>query len=456
MASIIAEGKQQYFDNAGLPLVGGKLYTYAAGTTTLKATYSDAAATVPNTNPVILNSRGEALIYWSGSYKVILKDALDNTIWTVDNIVETNLDYRTSSTGSVVVPAGTTVQRDGSPLPGYFRYNVDLGSFEGRYAAAWTSIPKSVNGVAVPDGGDIILKTVGGVAIAGAGDVAFKTVNGVSVVGAGAINVTSAVPRTPRTANSILVGADNSTLIDVTGAGGFTQTVTAAATLGAGWSAWYRNGADANITIDPNGAETINGAATLVIPPGASALLECDGTNLYTPIFLSASTGASMTLLSVTVPTASANVDLLSTFSAKYDNYKVIGQGIKVTSASDTLNLRVANAGAADSGANYVQILPNTNMAVGSTTTSTSVGPGTTTAGTINFTLEFRNMNAASLKTIDSDSTGGPNNSSQYGNVSNHCVYTNAAVVSGFRLYWSGGSNFQAAGKIYVWGYNNT
>jgi hypothetical protein len=87
MAVILAEGKQQYTDSAGAPLAGGQLWTYAAGTSTPLATYSDSAGTAPNTNPVTLDARGEAAIYWAAlPYKVTLKDAGGATIWTVDNI----------------------------------------------------------------------------------------------------------------------------------------------------------------------------------------------------------------------------------------------------------------------------------------------------------------------------------------------------------------------------------
>lgn len=87
MAVLLPNGKQYYTDSStGLPLVGGKVYTYAAGTTTPKATYTTAAASTQNTNPVILDARGEATIFWSGAYKIVIKDSLDNTIWTADNI----------------------------------------------------------------------------------------------------------------------------------------------------------------------------------------------------------------------------------------------------------------------------------------------------------------------------------------------------------------------------------
>jgi hypothetical protein len=108
MASLLPQGKQYYETSAGVPLVGGKVYTYDAGTSNPRVTYQDSAATQPNTNPVILDARGEAVIFWSGSYKVVLKDALDNTIWTVDNVSNDSELLRQSlaSSASSAVGAG--------------------------------------------------------------------------------------------------------------------------------------------------------------------------------------------------------------------------------------------------------------------------------------------------------------------------------------------------------------
>lgn len=89
MAKLLPQGKQVYTDSAGDPLSGGLLYTYAAGTSTPLATYSDQAGITPNANPVVLDARGEATVFWSesSSYKVVLHDAADAPIWTQDNIV---------------------------------------------------------------------------------------------------------------------------------------------------------------------------------------------------------------------------------------------------------------------------------------------------------------------------------------------------------------------------------
>lgn len=70
----------QFFDDNGNPLSGGKLYTYAAGTTTPKATYTTASGTVTHDNPVTLDSAGRAVIFLAGSYKFILHDSSDVAI----------------------------------------------------------------------------------------------------------------------------------------------------------------------------------------------------------------------------------------------------------------------------------------------------------------------------------------------------------------------------------------
>lgn len=73
-------------DDIGAPLTGGLLYSYIAGSSTAKATYTTRAMGTANANPVVLNSRGEAVIYGSGLYKLILKTSAGVTIWTQDNI----------------------------------------------------------------------------------------------------------------------------------------------------------------------------------------------------------------------------------------------------------------------------------------------------------------------------------------------------------------------------------
>jgi hypothetical protein len=80
----------QFFTNSGIPLAGGKLYTYAAGTTTPAVTYTSSSGATPHSNPIILNSAGRVAtgeIWLNPSpYKFLLKDSNDVLIATYDNI----------------------------------------------------------------------------------------------------------------------------------------------------------------------------------------------------------------------------------------------------------------------------------------------------------------------------------------------------------------------------------
>lgn len=90
---------QRFYDNNNFPLVGGKLFTYIAGTTTKIATYTDSTGGTPNSNPVILNYRGEAQVWIDPTltYKFVLAPATDtdpptNPFWSVDQLT-TGLSY---------------------------------------------------------------------------------------------------------------------------------------------------------------------------------------------------------------------------------------------------------------------------------------------------------------------------------------------------------------------------
>lgn len=66
--------------------------------------------------------------------------------------------------------------------------------------------------------------------------------------------------------------------------GTLTLNLTAAATLTAGWSLWVKGDGGA-VTVDPNGSEQINGAATLSVPDGSSALVICTGSAFRAVVF---------------------------------------------------------------------------------------------------------------------------------------------------------------------------
>ena len=79
-----------FLGSTGLPLNGGKLYTYQAGSSTPLATYTDYNGTIPNANPIVLGTDGrtpsEIWLTYGYNYKLVLKDSNDSLIATYDNI----------------------------------------------------------------------------------------------------------------------------------------------------------------------------------------------------------------------------------------------------------------------------------------------------------------------------------------------------------------------------------
>ena len=104
---------QGFYPGTNLPVVGGKLWSYQAGTSTPQATYSDASGSTPNANPVVLNAYGQADV-WYGyglNYKLTLTDALGNVLWTVDN-------YKSDTSANIYTDLASTATAKGDSLIG--------------------------------------------------------------------------------------------------------------------------------------------------------------------------------------------------------------------------------------------------------------------------------------------------------------------------------------------------
>jgi hypothetical protein len=99
----------QFFTNTGSVLTGGKLYTYAAGTTTPQVSYTTNAGNVARTNPIVLDAAGRVpdggeIWITSAAYKFVLRDSTDVLIATYDNISGVGVTTVINYTGN-----GTTV-----------------------------------------------------------------------------------------------------------------------------------------------------------------------------------------------------------------------------------------------------------------------------------------------------------------------------------------------------------
>jgi len=160
MATLIPFPKFKGFDSNGNLLAGGQLFTYAAGTSTLLATYTDVGALTANANPVILDSNGEANVFVTpgASYKYVLKDSLGVTQWTQDNIGSNilvgpipssvvadiaSIRLTTPTSGTAILLQAHTTAGDGGG-----------GHFRGITGAAAGTYVDNNGTIIVPTGGD--------------------------------------------------------------------------------------------------------------------------------------------------------------------------------------------------------------------------------------------------------------------------------------------------------------
>ena len=156
-------------------------------------------------------------------------------------------------------------------------------------------------------------------------------------------------------------------------------------------------------------------------------------------------------------PTAAANLDFLTIFSSTYDNYLIVLEGINCAS-NDGLRLRLAVAGSVDSGSNYLIGIPVGGATLGSTSAHTLISNTVLAAGIgVSGSVLITNANdtSAKMKNIN-PATSAQVGATTYSAYDSYCGYIAANAVSGFQLYWTGGSNFAATGKVRVYGYSNT
>ncbi len=263
---------------------------------------------------------------------------------------------------------------------------------------------------------------------------AANEVKGTDIASAGTINLTTA------TGN----------LVHVTG----TTTITAIT---------IPSGAERTIVFD--GALTLTHHATTLILPGGANITTAAGDTMkvrgdgsgnarvvsYTRA--AASPGGGLVLLATLTPTAAANVDFLTTFTSSYNNYLILGEGIK-PSSDDFVAIRFANAGTVDTGSKYYS--PTHGGAAGAGSQATLSPTVYATGKGLGFSVEVFNANDATNAKTGSINATSQNAATTFDSRIAGIGYDGANAISGFRLFWSGGANFAAVGKVRVYGYSNS
>jgi hypothetical protein len=212
----------QFFNNSGVVLSGGLLYTYEAGTTTPLTTYTSYTGGTPNANPIVLDSAGrvpeQIWIDVNTSAKFVLKTATGTDIWTKDNIPSfssasaADIDFIAAGTGAVTRTAqakmrdfvsvkdygavGNGVANDTAAVQAAINTGSDIYFPAGNYACG--PLTQSTNFQRFHAQGQVnIIKNANGVLLTSTG--IYVEFNGIQFVGTGFtgdnINSTGSNPR---------------------------------------------------------------------------------------------------------------------------------------------------------------------------------------------------------------------------------------------------------------------
>lgn len=161
-------------------------------------------------------------------------------------------------------------------------------------------------------------------------------------------------------------------------------------------------------------------------------------------------------LLATLTPTASVALDFLSTFSATYDNYLVIADGLIPASGSPQLRFVLANSGSADTGTNYYIDQDNSLSTYNTSAANFLISGGVLSSGKgVNGHINVYNANETTNLKSATFRTQTNTAASTFQNMNNSGVYVAANAASGGSLRWSGGQNFVASGKVRVYGLKN-
>ena len=193
--SFLAGAGSQFFDDSGVPLSGGLIYTYTAGGTTPLTTYTSISGLIANSNPIVLDAAGRVNEVWipeGVSYKMIVKNASNVTIGTFDNLnpiptlpvsIANGGTGATTASGAVanlglgtfLVPTGTILMWPSNTIPGDWKLCDGSAILRSTYANLYSIIGTTFgagNGTTtfnLPNYTDRMPRGVGATAIGGTG-----------------------------------------------------------------------------------------------------------------------------------------------------------------------------------------------------------------------------------------------------------------------------------------------
>lgn len=259
MAVLFCAPYVYFTDDDGAPLAGGKVYTYAAGTTAPKATYTTAAGDIENANPVELDASGRAVIFIDGAYKFTITDSADVLIRTVDNVSSfTTLDSQSD-------PFFESFSGNGTQTA--FTMSEDLGTEE-KAIYVWVDsglLNHVTNGTFATDTGwtkGSGWTIAAGVATAtGAISTAIEQTAGVTLIAGESYNVTMTITRSAGTLTPSVGGVSGTAR---SSSATFTETIIAGSTQTIAFTGSGFTGTLDSVTVTP----AVGRGYTIVPPTG--------------------------------------------------------------------------------------------------------------------------------------------------------------------------------------------
>lgn len=120
-ATLLPNAKQTFLDQNGNPLSAGQVFMDVPSTQVPKTTWQDPGQTTPNTNPVVLDAAGRAVIYGQGNYQQVVKDSAGNQQWSALTTAYGS-SVPSGATGTDTAPLGTVMPWAGFSLPTNWLY----------------------------------------------------------------------------------------------------------------------------------------------------------------------------------------------------------------------------------------------------------------------------------------------------------------------------------------------
>jgi hypothetical protein len=287
MAILSPSPRLKFFDDSGVAVSYGLLYTYEAGTTTPLATYADSSGSVSNPNPVVLDVNGECVAYLGDSnYKFKLSTALDVQIWVQDNIDGQPIPDGAVTADGLATNAVTTAK--------ILNSNVTYAKIQ-NVSSTDRVLGRSSSGAGV-------IEEIPFTSFA-------RSLSDDATAAAALVTLGAALNSISNKTTSYAADeTDRGKLIDFSTAG-VTLTLPLAATAGAGFVLAIKNSAATGVvTIDRNGSTINSVAANATLDPGVSAFYICDGSGNWIVVGQSATYSGKLLQMSTTNTAAYSNI----------------------------------------------------------------------------------------------------------------------------------------------------